>query len=127
MRKKTMPDVRLLIEKALKPLKIPVSSEKHDLNDGDTEYIVYFVENEKNDIYADNKPHLRRSNISIYYVTLSKNNKLTKPDKIIAAMEKCGFKVTDRQIDLVNPVRIENLHATGWSGIRQEYALERFY
>ena len=124
---KKMIDVRLLIEKALRPLKIPVSSERHDMQDRDTEYIVYFIENERNGLFADNNPHLRRNNVSLYYLTMSKNNKLIKPDKIIAAMVKYGFKVTERQIDLVNPQFIDNQLSTGWSGIRQEYILERFF
>ena len=122
-----MKDARLLIEEAAKTLNIPASAENHEADNGETEYIVYFVENEKNDLYADNKPHLRRSSIALYYITISKNNKLTRADEIIAAMEAEGFKVTERQIDLVNPHRVSNLLATGWSGLRQEYILERFY
>ena len=124
---KKLTDVRLLIEKALKPLKISLYAEKHDLNKDDTEYIVYFVEGETDGHFADNKPHRRQSNVALYYVTKSLNNKLTRPDKIIAAMEKQKFKVTARQIDLTNPKQIDNLLSTGWSGIRQEYILERFF
>ena len=122
-----MKDVRLIIEKALKPLKIPVHAEKHKPSGNETEYIVYFIEEERNGLYADNTPHLRRSEASVYYISKSRNKKLTQPDKIIAAMEKQGFKATVRQIDLVNPQHIENLHDTGWSGFRQEYILERFF
>jgi hypothetical protein len=94
---------------------------------GETEYIVYFVESEKNGLYSDNKPHLRRSKILLYYVTQSANNKLTRPDEIIKAMDTQGFKVTNRQIDLVDSLRVSNLLETGWSGIGQEYISERFF
>jgi len=126
-RKKIIPDVRLIVENALRPLKIPVGAEKYDIKSNDTEYIVYFVEDERNGHYADNVPHLRKSSVAVYYVTKSLNNKLTRPDKIISAMEKHNFKVTVRQIDLTNPRQIDNLLSTGWSGVRQEYILERFF
>ena len=126
-------DVRLLVEAALGTLNIPVDAERYiprrdaNGNFADTEYIVYFIEDEDDGLYADNKAHLRRCDVAIYYVTLHKNNKLTRSGEIIEAMEARGFRVAKRQIDLTDPARIDNLLATGWSGVRQEYILERFY
>jgi hypothetical protein len=110
---KSLKDVRLLIKAAAAELGIAASAENHEITEGETEYIVYFIEGEKNDLFADNKPHLRRSDAALYYVTLHANNKLTRPDEIIGAMERQGFRVTERQIDLVNPYRVSNLLETG--------------
>ena len=119
-------DVRELIEEAAGALGIPAACESYKPSGNESEYIVYIVISEKNALYADNAPRMVRSRVYLYYISNSQNNKLTRPEEIIPAMEAKGFRVVERQIDVTSRRREDDFLSTGYYGVMQEYVIERF-
>lgn len=120
-----MKDVRELIQEAADSLGIPSECESFK-SSGESEYIIYTVISNSDALYSDNKPHMSRIRVYLYYISTSQNNKLTRPKEIISAMAAKGFKIIERGIDVTSRRREDDFMDTGYSGIMQEYLLERF-